>query len=114
MGQLVNWPWSVTMKGLVRTCGNGERKRVPLGFWSQVWEGVEQGYSAKEQGSMRPTCFTTGGSCYSGPTQLAEQCKKHRFSGHEVQEWADKNAILRHFRLSYSPTAASLMDEWTE
>ena len=46
--------------------------------------------------------------------KLLSNAKKHRFSGHEVQEWADKNAILRHFCLSYSPTAASLMDEWTE
>ena len=49
-----------------------------------------------------------------GLLKLLSNAKKHRFSGHEVQEWADKNDILRHFCLSYSPTAASLMDEWTE
>ena len=57
---------------------------------------------------MQPTCFT--GSCYSGPTQVAEQCRKTPLSGHEVQEWADKNAIPWHFRLSYSPTAAGLIE----
>ena len=49
-----------------------------------------------------------------GLLKLLSNAKKHRFSGHEVQEWADKNAIPRLFHLSYSPTAASLMDEWTE
>ena len=28
----MNWPWLVTLKGLVGTCGNGEIKRVPSGL----------------------------------------------------------------------------------
>ena len=45
-----------------------------------------------------------------GLLKLLSNAKKHRFGGHEVQEWADKNAIPWHFCLSYSPTAAGLTE----
>lgn len=45
-----------------------------------------------------------------GLLKLLSNAKKHRFSGHEVQEWAGKNAIPRLFHLSYSPTAAGLTE----
>lgn len=45
-----------------------------------------------------------------GLLKLLSNAKKHRFSGHEVQEWAGKNAIPRLFHLSYSPTAARLIE----
>ena len=44
-----------------------------------------------------------------GLLKLLSNAKKHRFSGHEVQDWADKNAIPR-LHLSYSPTAAGLTE----
>ena len=40
--------------------------------------------------------------------KLLSNAKKHCFSGHEVQECADKNAIPWYFHLSYSRTAAGL------
>ena len=38
-----------------------------------------------------------------GLLQLLSNAKKHCFSGHEVQEWADKNAIPWHFHSRTAP-----------
>lgn len=35
----MNGTWPVAQKGLDEVCGNSKILKVPLGFWSQLWEG---------------------------------------------------------------------------
>ena len=86
-----------------------QKKRVPSGL---LVPGVGGGRDIESRN--KPQCSLHAlqqvEAVTVGLLQLLSNAKKHCFSGHEVQEWADKNAIPWRFHLSYSPTAAGLIE----